>query len=222
MRSAAYQRPSVHSDPIANAVNVMCGELLERRGAAAADFVRDRLPEDLLVSQRVSIARALLPYVRNAAAARQATTGTAPGRRLVSKRSPLHSFPFVARCVGLGRKTLRQAIAVLEFVESNPEHRHRVFQMDRGVHIYKNYRGVACAYDLIKGFSGAWNESGAAPDPHSAFGTEFGTRLLRDIFQGFVNVPKGSRAFGSVRKKKGRDRTCSGHVSSHGQVAQRV
>jgi hypothetical protein len=80
-------RPRSVRDPIGELVNVMRGEMLERRGLAAADFIRNRLPEDLPISQRVSIARALLPYLRSAAAARQAAFSVGASKKKADNRS---------------------------------------------------------------------------------------------------------------------------------------
>jgi len=203
---------TVHSDPIANAVNVMCGQLLERRGLAAADFIRDRLPHDLLVSQRVSIARALRPYVQAAAKARQASTGTAPGRRQARKHAPLHTIPFIARCVGIAPKTLRLAIEVVEFIEAEPSYRHRLFQLDDGGKL-RAFQGVAGAHKSLFGGDGVAVLACTAPDyppsPRTAFGTEFGAQLLRDMSQGFGHLHKVPKAFASAGARKRKVQTCS-------------
>jgi hypothetical protein len=231
------KQPAVHSDPIANAVNVMCGQLLERRGLAAADFIRDRLPDSLLMSQRVSIARALRPYVQAAAKARQASTGTGPGLCQARKHAPLHTIPFIARCVGIAPKTLRLAIEVVEFIEADPRYRCRLFQLDHGGKL-RAFQGVAGAHKALFGGVGEALVVGVAddyqPSPGTAFGTEFGAQLLRDLSGNKPTVPKafgtgaskrkghardmsqatgklqeGSKAFGHTGARKGKDRTCS-------------
>jgi hypothetical protein len=214
-RIKQLRRRSVRN-PVGELVNVLCGKMLERRGLATADFIRGRLPDGLLISQRVSIARALLPYVRSAAAARQASTGTAPGRPRARKRAPLHSLPFVGRCVGFAPKTLRQAIKILEFVESNPDHRRLLFQMDQRKQSGRNSlrQGVCPIYRVLS--EGDWGHSECMYNPRSVIGTEFGAQLLRELAG---NLPQVSKALGASRKKTA---NCVLRVEGRGRRIRKV
>ena len=170
-RAAETPNKPREADPIGAFV-----ETLLKRETNGADFIRAILPGELLISQRVSVARALKPHIQKAARRRQGSTGTAPGRKARQRPPALHVEPFLARCVGLARKTLRMAIYVAEFVDQNPEHSHRIYQMDD-----RSSGGVARIFLLVtegaKNHPSAWSEHRV--NAFSPFGIEYGPELLR-------------------------------------------
>lgn len=160
----------------------------ERAFQAVADYFERLHRQPFTISQAVSIARALRPYVEREGRRRQAHGATAPGRR--GKAKPGFRFSsreFVARCVGLSPATLRKAEAVIEAAERDPRFRRHVLSMDFQFRSGRAFRALTDPALSLR----VWN---AGPKPA---GREFGERLVGELMRntfGRLTIRKRKRS----------------------------
>ena len=152
----------------------------ERGFAAIAGFF-DRLHAPAFtISQSVSIARALRPYLEHECWRRQVQGGKSKSCLL---GEALKVREFVARCSGLAPRTLAQAEAVIEAAECNPRSstlRALVREMD-------TTHRVGPAFRSLKEFLQAGRILSRSKKPRRRRnGTEFGEKLIAELMSAAV------------------------------------
>lgn len=108
-----------------------------------AELFENLQRKPFVLSELVAIARELRPYAEAEAWRRKAHGNTAPGRNRSLNIEKFRARDFVARCVGMSWRTLRDADFVVDRAARDPRWRPCVDWMDRSGKVAEALRGIS-------------------------------------------------------------------------------